>query len=376
MSLTMTSAAATINDLGNAHFSTGPLFLVSAGLVTMPLWVDALRTISDFAADAAPVIGCAVGLLTIYKTLNGREKFFSSAADAAGEIAKKPSARSGILLVILGVLSVLAFLLPGKRAEAATPIALLSATPVPSRRKTKDDAGEDGEADAEDTGDGPAWYRAALALRGTHEGTKRKPNRTVQIMFEDCGFPQFKDTTATPWCAAFVGSLVKRAGYTPTNSLMARSFLNWGEKLEKPRLGCVVVMWRGSPTSASGHVGFYAGETASHVLVLGGNQSDSVTVAKFAKSRVLGYRWPRKPSQLRTVKAAMTSAASAAGAAVSTAVVVAESVAPVQKPLQDIGTPAAMSLAAKIGLALAVVACASAIFAAVRRIKDHKERGI
>ncbi len=40
------------------------------------------------------------------------------------------------------------------------------------------------------------------------------------------------------------------------------------------------------------HVGFAVGQDDTHFYVLGGNQSDAVTVARIAKSRFLGARWP------------------------------------------------------------------------------------
>jgi hypothetical protein len=41
-----------------------------------------------------------------------------------------------------------------------------------------------------------------------------------------------------------------------------------------------------------GHVGFLIGEDGDHVFLLGGNQGDAVTVAAFAKARIVGVRWP------------------------------------------------------------------------------------
>jgi hypothetical protein len=52
----------------------------------------------------------------------------------------------------------------------------------------------------------------------------------------------------------------------------------------------VVVFWRGAREGWQGHVGFYVGRGAGQVLVLGGNQSNAVTVASFTESRLLGYR--------------------------------------------------------------------------------------
>ena len=56
----------------------------------------------------------------------------------------------------------------------------------------------------------------------------------------------------------------------------------------KPVTGAVLIFERGS----GGHVGFAGGQDDTHFFVLGGNQSDAVTVARIAKSRLLGARWP------------------------------------------------------------------------------------
>jgi hypothetical protein len=57
-----------------------------------------------------------------------------------------------------------------------------------------------------------------------------------------------------------------------------------------------LVFERGS----SGHVGFAIGEDDANFFVLGGNQSDAVTIARIAKSRLLGARWPNTfPARLQ-----------------------------------------------------------------------------
>jgi len=53
-----------------------------------------------------------------------------------------------------------------------------------------------------------------------------------------------------------------------------------------------MVFWRKSRASGLGHVGFYAGEDASAYRILGGNQSDSVSVAWVTKDRLVSARWP------------------------------------------------------------------------------------
>jgi len=50
-----------------------------------------------------------------------------------------------------------------------------------------------------------------------------------------------------------------------------------------------VIFSRGSDQT-SGHVGFYGGLMGSQVLTLGGNQGDTVSIAPFPKSTLLGVR--------------------------------------------------------------------------------------
>ena len=94
----------------------------------------------------------------------------------------------------------------------------------------------------------------------------------------------------TPWCAAFVGAVLKKAGYEHTGKLNARSYLTIGEPIIVPELGVIAVFYRGNKDGASGHVGFYLGESENDIYVLGGNQSDKVNVSSYQKSKLLGYR--------------------------------------------------------------------------------------
>ncbi|WP_296205062.1 glycosyl hydrolase 108 family protein, partial [uncultured Hyphomicrobium sp.] len=74
-------------------------------------------------------------------------------------------------------------------------------------------------------------------------------------------------------------------------SLMARSYLAWGEALAEPRMGAVAVFSRGSDP-ALGHVGFWLGESDGDVVLLGGNQGNQVSVVRYSKERLIGLRWP------------------------------------------------------------------------------------
>ena len=96
-----------------------------------------------------------------------------------------------------------------------------------------------------------------------------------------------------PWCSAFANAVMAMAGFKGTGSAAARSWLDWGKILLTPIVGCVVVFRRGD-SATQGHVAFcdHADISNGIIRVIGGNQGDSVKVACFPVSSVLGYRSP------------------------------------------------------------------------------------
>lgn len=93
-----------------------------------------------------------------------------------------------------------------------------------------------------------------------------------------------------PWCGLFVGHCLRKADqFVPKHLYRAKAYLDYGEKIDSPCYGCIVVFGR----SGGGHVGFVVGKDhKGRLLVLGGNQGDKVSVAPFEMSRVLGSRIP------------------------------------------------------------------------------------
>ncbi len=136
----------------------------------------------------------------------------------------------------------------------------------------------------------PAWMRIAWREMGTAERPGTADNAKIIGYFRDVGHGWVRrDETA--WCAAFLGACLERAGVESTRSLKARSYLGWGERLARPRPGCITVLSRGRDKTL-GHVAFFVREEGPDLFLLGGNQKDSVSVARYPKWRVLGYRWP------------------------------------------------------------------------------------
>lgn len=139
----------------------------------------------------------------------------------------------------------------------------------------------------------PPWLVNARRHIGLREIPGPKHHAQILKWWSAIRAPFIDDET--PWCAAFVGGIFEAAGVRSTRSAAARSYANDPDRFRKikPAQGAVVVFWRGTPDGWSGHVAFLAGVSATGDLwVIGGNQGDAVTLAKFPPARVIGYYWP------------------------------------------------------------------------------------
>jgi len=136
----------------------------------------------------------------------------------------------------------------------------------------------------------PPWLELAYEELGETEELGPLTNPQIQKYFSVTKYP-FREDSIDPWCAAFVSWVLETAGIKSTGSAAAKSYLDWGNELDEPRPGCIVVLARGNDP-AHGHVGFYLRSGTITIDVLGGNQKDSVCVQKFHHTKVLSYRWP------------------------------------------------------------------------------------
>lgn len=134
----------------------------------------------------------------------------------------------------------------------------------------------------------PDWLTFARRFIGLKEipGTENNPI-ILQWLYK---LKAWWREDETPWCGLFVASCLNETGYPiAKNWMRARAWLDWGIKLDFPTVGCVVVYER----VGGGHVGFVVGRNIDgHLMTLGGNQSNKVSIAPFQTDRVLGYRWP------------------------------------------------------------------------------------
>lgn len=146
----------------------------------------------------------------------------------------------------------------------------------------------------------PKWLMLAKAEIGVKEGAGAKNNPRVLAYYKDAGHPEIAHDDVA-WCAAFVGAMLERSGVPSSKGLAARGYLQWGKAVAKPYPGCVAVFKRG--TGWQGHVGFFISEGEKGIKLLGGNQSDAVSIITMKKTDLLGYREPVTISNSRTMRA-------------------------------------------------------------------------
>lgn len=131
----------------------------------------------------------------------------------------------------------------------------------------------------------PPWMAEANRYMGLHEVKNASKLDDLLDM----------DTSEIPWCGAFVGFVIAQTlpdQLIPNNPLWALNWAKFGIQAApvtgQPYYGSVAVFKR----NAGGHVGFVVGHDEKYVHILGGNQSNSVSITRVAKSQLQAYRWP------------------------------------------------------------------------------------
>lgn len=137
-------------------------------------------------------------------------------------------------------------------------------------------------------GDAP-WLTIAYGEIGTVEYVGEKHDARIVEYHPATTLRAHDDET--PWCSAFANWCMHKAVIKGSGQANARSLLTWGRKVEAPVHGCVVVLKRGT-SATSGHLGFYIDSHGESIVVVGGNQSNSVKLSNYPKADVLGCRLP------------------------------------------------------------------------------------
>lgn len=134
-------------------------------------------------------------------------------------------------------------------------------------------------------------YTLARRFAGeVHELPGNKDHPLIQWWLYLCSYG-YDAHDEVPWCSAFVNGIAWELRLDRSKSAAARSWLNVGKTVpfKDAEIGNhVVVLKRG--TGNQGHVGFFAGWSPGKVLVLGGNQSNQITIAAYPLDDVLGIR--------------------------------------------------------------------------------------
>lgn len=154
----------------------------------------------------------------------------------------------------------------------------------------------------------PLWLEAGIGLVGTHEGPGARDNQTIIDWARDEGGDIAAEYThdSIPWCALFANHCLRMADLKGTGTLWALDFAGkWPAiKLAGPAVGAFAPMLR----SGGGHIGIVAGKDQNgNVMLLGGNQSDAVSIRPFASTRLnRGFWWPKDvPVPARTGMASL-----------------------------------------------------------------------
>lgn len=128
----------------------------------------------------------------------------------------------------------------------------------------------------------------AIKYLGVEEVKGKENNAKILDMLKSVGFEQFDEET--PWCAAFVGHVLKTCRLDYLQSLHSRDYASYGCASGEAVLGNIAVFWRDSENSTKGHVGFYLHMDDDYVWILGGNQSNMVSVQKYPRKNLLAIR--------------------------------------------------------------------------------------
>jgi uncharacterized protein (TIGR02594 family) len=155
----------------------------------------------------------------------------------------------------------------------------------------------------------PKMIVEGVKLLGVSEVMGTLDDPTIMSWADELGLRSIYIHDATPWCGLYLGVVAKRAGKKlPPDPLWALNWANFGNPVpDVPSLGDVLTFRR----TGGGHVALYVGEDDTHFHILGGNQSDKVSIVRRAKAELYRARRPaytRQPPEVRVIRRAATGA--------------------------------------------------------------------
>ena len=132
-------------------------------------------------------------------------------------------------------------------------------------------------------------YAVALPFLGMREVPGSASNPVISAAIKDAASWLDSDDSKTAWCGCIMGAWCKQAGLpVPSEYFRAASWLSIGSAvhLADAVKGDIVILSR----SGGSHVALFNSVSGDKVRLLGGNQSDAVTLADFKTSTIKGIR--------------------------------------------------------------------------------------
>lgn len=150
----------------------------------------------------------------------------------------------------------------------------------------------------------PKMVQEGIKLLGVKEIPGSASNPEILKMAAEIGVSSIYKNDDTSWCAVAHNAIAKRAGKTVTyvdkyDFLRALAFEKQGTQFnvgdwevmdrKAGMFGDTLIFVR----PGGGHIGIYIGESLTHFVVMGGNQSNMYSFTRIAKERLHGVRRPR-----------------------------------------------------------------------------------
>jgi len=135
----------------------------------------------------------------------------------------------------------------------------------------------------------PPWMAEMYRRKGLHETRDNGALASWLRVGRFLGNP-----AKLPWCGDAVETAIAKTlpdEPVPDNPFWAQGWARFGTQAGPTDVGAIgVIRW----SARAGHVGIVAAYDASRrrVLLLGGNQSDAITLSWFPLSKFIAFRWP------------------------------------------------------------------------------------
>lgn len=140
----------------------------------------------------------------------------------------------------------------------------------------------------------PKWLQVARQYLGQKEVPGPQSNPWILGLWETIPWiwstVTRKDDSLAAWCGAFMRLCLVMSDLTPPKAwYRASAYVEYGINVGYPALGAIGIIKNGKQW----HVGIIAGKDhAGNIIMLGGNQNDSVKLSAFKPDLFKAYRWP------------------------------------------------------------------------------------